>query len=122
MKSLIFALLAAGWAGIALAQSAGLADPTRPAGSISPAGAGESEEIGLRLQSVLKSGDGATAIIGGKVVRLGDRVGEARLVRLSETEAVLRGPQGVERLFLVPDVSKKEARPDAAAKQKRKNP
>jgi MSHA biogenesis protein MshK len=39
-------------------------------------------------------------------VRLGERYGESRLVKLSEREAVLDGPNGIERLRLTPDVEK----------------
>jgi len=46
------------------------------------------------------------AIISGQQVGLGERYGESRLVKLSEREAVLDGPSGVERLQLTPDVEK----------------
>jgi MSHA biogenesis protein MshK len=112
--------------GTALAAS----DPTRPPASWlspseAPAGvAGKS----LRLQSVLMPQRGRpVAIIGGQTVALGERVGDARLIRLTEREAVLQGPDGVTRLYLTPDVDKRmivapaatKARQAAQGKEKR---
>lgn len=92
----------------AQAETALLADPTRPAGFSAGPSAAEGGEGGLRLQSVVSPRGGRPmAIISGQMVSLGQKLGDARLIRLSETEAVLRGPKGTERLFLIPDVSKK---------------
>ncbi len=93
----------------AFAQSA---DPTRPPANwltpVGPAGqAAEGTADSLRLQSVLMpQGGKPVAIIGGKTVVLGGKVGEARLVRLNEYEAVLQGADGVTRLYMTPDVEK----------------
>ena len=93
----------------ALAQSA---DPTRPpAAWLAPVDdavkAGSAASGGLRLQSVLlPQGGRPVAVIGGKTVALGGRVGDATLVRLNEREAVLRGADGVTHLYLTPDVEK----------------
>lgn len=105
-------------------------DPTRPPaawlsqdGSMS-ANAGDA----MRLQSVLLPQRGRpVAIIGGQTVVLGGRIGDARLVRLNEREAVLDGPDGVTRLYLTPDVDKrmieapsaKKARPAVQGKEMR---
>lgn len=121
MRSVVVLCLLA--AGAAAAES--LSDPTRPPGNIAGAALEAGSDGGLRLQSVLSpQGGRASAIINGKVVRVGDRVGEARLVRLNETEAVLQGPNGMERLFLVPDVSKVGTMRKTAAtdSDKRKKP
>jgi MSHA biogenesis protein MshK len=62
---------------------------------------------GLRLQSVLVKQSGKpVAVIGGKTVVLGERLGEATLVRLNEREAVLKGADGVTHLYLTPEVEK----------------
>ena len=60
-----------------------------------------------RLQSVLlpKNGKGV-AVIGGETVRFGGLLGEAKLIGLSEREAVLKGPDGVIHLYLTPSVEK----------------
>lgn len=64
-------------------------------------------ETGPVLQSVIIPKQGkSVAVIGGKQVRLGELYGESRLVRLSEKEAVLDGPAGIERLMLTPGIEK----------------
>lgn len=90
-----------------------MADPTRPpAAWLAPAPAADARtgvegSGGLRLQSVLMpQGGRPVAVIGGKTVALGGRVGEAKLIRLNEREAVLQGADGVTHLYLTPDVEK----------------
>ena len=80
---------------------------TRPPVGVRAAGGEPGEPAGPVLQSVLipKSGR-PLAVIDGQQVRLGERYGESRLVKLSEREAVLDGPNGSERLRLTPDVGK----------------
>ncbi|KXB30241.1 hypothetical protein AT959_12845 [Dechloromonas denitrificans] len=100
-------------------------DPTRP-----PAGwlqgrpdAAETakDKVDWRLQSVLWPQRGKpVAIIGGRTVPLGGRLGEARLIRLTEHAAVLQGPEGLTRLYLTPDVKKQMiVLPAASAKKSR---
>lgn len=104
------------WAGLALCLTATLvwaqtADPTRP-----PAGWGETgasaeaatnTETEFRLQSVMLPQRGKPiALIGGQTVALGGKVGDATLVRLTEKEAVLQGPDGLTHLYLTPEVNK----------------
>ena len=98
--------------GLVMAQ--GLADPTRP-----PAIRAETTQAGVAgggpvLQSVMLSPTRKVAVISGEMVALGGRYGGARLVRLTETEAVLQN--GVERtvLRLHPQVDKKPAGSKAA--------
>ncbi|MDE2440333.1 MAG: MSHA biogenesis protein MshK [Betaproteobacteria bacterium] len=92
---------------VAFAQSA---DPTRPpANWVAPTeSATQSGDGGsMRLQSVLMpQGGKPVAVISGKTVILGGKVGEATLVRLNEREAVLQGVDGVTHLYLTPDVEK----------------
>lgn len=96
-------------------------DPTRPPaawlgeGDAQPGAAGA-----LRLQSVLMPQHGRpVAIIGGQTVPLGGSVGDARLVRLTEREAVLQGAEGVTRLYLTPDVDKRMVATPAGNKARR---
>ncbi len=86
---------------------ADLADPTRPpAGLVAEATSSEAV-TGPVLQSVLIPRKGrAMAVIGGQPVRLGEMYGESRLIKLTEREAVLEGPSGVERLLLTPGIEK----------------
>lgn len=107
MRLIVLAILA--FASTAFAQSV---DPTRPpANWLSPVDVGgqpgDGASGGLRLQSVLMpQGGRPVAIIGGKMVALGGKVGEATLLRLNEREAVLQGADGVTHLYLTPDVQK----------------
>ena len=83
-----------------------LADPTRPPAGIE-SGAVPAEVAGSQLQSVLIPKKGTpVAVIGGQTVPLGGRYGDSTLVRISEREAVLEGPGGVERLLLTPAAEK----------------
>ena len=89
------------------AQGSALSDPTRPPG----AGAGwqgvqDELPAGRQLQSVLLSGGRKLAIIDGPMVPLGGMVGEARVVKISETEVVLKNGEETEILKLFPGVDK----------------
>jgi MSHA biogenesis protein MshK len=92
----------------AMAQGA---DPTKPPVAwLTPSDStvpGQADSGAMRLQSVKIPQRGKpVAVIGGKTVVLGERVGEARLIRLSEREAVLQGADGVTHLYLTPEVEK----------------
>lgn len=89
----------------ALAQ---LVDPTRPPGA-QAGGAAEAGAGGPVLQSVLISPQGRSAIIGGETVRLNGNYGDARVVRITESEVVLRRASGTETLRMYPDVAIKPA-------------
>lgn len=103
--ALLLAMAAPAWAD-------NLPDPTRPpAGYGADPATGEVVDNVPRLQSVLIPAKGRpTAVIGGQTVRLGEKVGDGRLTRLTEDEAVIVGPQGVQRLRLTPDVEKVNVR------------
>jgi MSHA biogenesis protein MshK len=59
------------------------------------------------LQSVFLPRKGKPfAVIGGQTVKLGEMYGDSRLVKLSEREAVLDGPAGIESLLLTPGIEK----------------
>ena len=91
----------------ALAQPV-LPDPTRPpAGLAQEGGQGDAAMLGSVLESVMLPGKGRPlAVISGRQVRLGEKYGDSRLVRVNEREAVLAGPSGVERLLLTPGIEK----------------
>lgn len=96
--------------GAALAQP--LADPTRPpaAGAADPA-QGETAAP-ARLQSVLISPHRSVAVIDGRAIGLGERVGGATLVSIAPAEVILQ--RGAERqtLKLLPaGVEKKPVKP-----------
>jgi MSHA biogenesis protein MshK len=106
----VFSVLMAAGAGYAADVPPVLADPTQPPASVlGPDGLPVADGGSSGLTSVMlpKKGGRPTAIIDGRVVTVGEMVGMARLVRLTETEALLEGPEGVERLYLTPSVEKK---------------
>lgn len=82
------------------AAAAPFADPTRPPGAVEEAGP-EGQPTGPRLESVLISPHRTLAVIGGKEVRVGERFGEGRVVRITPTEVAIRrgGETQVLRLF-----------------------
>lgn len=104
MTPLIALVLGVMTAGAAAAQ--GLSDPTRP-----PGGQSESAEAvgtgGPVLQSVMLSPSRKVAVISGEMVALGGRYGSSKLVRLTETEAVLKNGADVTVLRLHPLVEKR---------------
>lgn len=83
------------------------ADPTRPSGAEHAGAMSGKTYSGPRLESVYLPAKGrARAVIDGRLVVVGDEVGERKLVRITETLVVLEGPDGQEKLFLTPDVEK----------------
>lgn len=99
----LLAICAAG--GIAQAQN--LADPTRPPATTEATPERSAASVaGPVLQSVLISPSRKMAIINGQSVNLGEKFGEARLVKISESEVVLRNGQEVQILKLFPNVQK----------------
>lgn len=97
-------------AGAAFGQET-LPDPTRPPAAMidGQGSAVASVTTGPVLQSVLLSRSRKSAIIGGERVELGGLYGDARLVRLSEREAVLEGPEGRTVLRLLPEADRTPA-------------
>ena len=89
----------------ALAQT--LSDPTRPP-TIMIETARNSEMIaGPVLQSVLIAPHRRVAIISGQTVALNEKYGEQTLIKMSETEVVLRNGKEFQTLKLFPDFDKK---------------
>jgi hypothetical protein len=89
-----------------------LPDPTRPpveAGVESPGT--QAVASGPVLQSVMIRPGRRTAVISGQLLAEGERFGDARLVRISEGEVVLAGPEGRQTLRLFPGVEKHFSRP-----------
>ena len=93
---------------VAMAQS--LADPTRPPQLVMPESAAEQTLAGPVLQSILIAPQRRVAIISGQTVELNGKYGELTLIRMSETEVVLRNPQNpkeTQTLKLFPGVDKR---------------
>jgi len=104
-----FALLIALMGGMSSAAAQIASDPTQP-----PVGyATESPELpaasgGLTLQSVLISPSHRAAIISGVMVKEGDKLGDAVLVKVAENEVVLKSAGASQVLKLYPGVDKRE--------------
>ena len=110
LMSISAPVLLAGGIGIGYGQSdSSLSDPTRPPMVAADPAAPSNESIpppsGLQTV-ILGKGHRPMAVINGVTVGLGDKIGEAVLVKLTESEAVLQGPGGKETLYLTPDVKK----------------
>ena len=78
----------------------GLSDPTRPPGA--SAGGETHEAGGGHLQSVILSGGRKLAIIDGVAYKVGERVGDARVLSIDAEVVRLRDAQGVQVLRLSP--------------------
>lgn len=92
-------------------QAESLRDPTRPPAELEVVAAGGAEIAkGPILQSVLISAGRKSAIIGGQVVGLGEKYGEALVVKITESEVVLKTGTVTETLRLFPDVEKRSVR------------
>ena len=86
----------------------GFADPTQPPLAPQRTASGiAAPDSGPALQSILISQYRTEAIISGKVVHAGDRVGNARVVKISESEVVLRNENGLQTLKLFPGLVKR---------------
>lgn len=98
-------------------------DPTRPpSGFVSgdAEGAGAPEGGGIVLQSVIISPTFKAAIINGSMVKLGEKYGDAVLVKVAENEVVLKSGDESQVLKLHPGVDKREVVPFAAKSAPRK--
>lgn len=85
-----------------------LTDPTRPP-QTGPAGMSAPVPSGPVLQTIRISPSRAEAMIDGRFVHLGDRVGNARVVTISESTVVLRHATGITTLKLFPGIEKRAA-------------
>ncbi len=96
-------------------------DPTRPPQewlAAQPKVAGVpsvvEQEAPPHLQSVLIAPSRNYAIIDGQLVGVGDMFNDARVVKVSPSEVVLRSERGIQTLRLFPDVDKRPVKPVAA--------
>ena len=81
-----------------------MSDPTRPPAELQSTETGDNTAAPV-LQSVMISPAARTAIIGGQTVKLGGKFGDARVIRITENEVVLRSQSGTETLKLYPAVN-----------------
>jgi len=96
-------------AGAQAAAQQGLLDPTRPP-TVAPSPQATAERAappGPLLQSVLLAPGRKIAVINGEPIALGEKLGEATLVRITETEVVLKHGREMRVLKLYPSVEKR---------------
>lgn len=92
-------------AGLALPLTVGaLQDPTAPPAMVAP---GEAAGTDIPLTAIMQVGHRRIAIIGGQEIAVGGRYQDARVVRISESEVVLRRGQETVVLKLYPLVDKR---------------
>ena len=92
-----------------------MTDPTRPPAGFAPGDPDAAAQGGPVLQSVMISASGSAAIISGEMVKLGQKYGDAVLVKVAESEVVLKGGSGVQVLKLYPGVEKRSSAPQTKA-------
>ncbi len=102
---LIFMMIAP-WVVVTAAAQV-LTDPTRPPGALAVTTSDGMVSSGPVLQSVKLSQGRKVAMISGEMVALGGRYGSARLVKLTESEAVLKDGAETTVLKLFPLVEKR---------------
>ncbi len=102
-------LLAIGIALTGNVEAAGTVDPTRPPEGAMAAAAGPRDANAGRLvlQSVLVAPDRQIAVVSGVPLSIGDEVQGHRLLRVTDTAAVLQGPAGRITLKLYPDAERR---------------
>lgn len=103
----IVVCLSAAFCQIASAQS--LPDPTRPPTLLIQPSTDLEAASGPVLQSVMIAPHRQVAIISGQTVELNGKYGDQTLVRISETEVVLRNGKELLTLKLFPDFEKKSS-------------
>jgi len=123
--TLSFALIISLGAPHGLAQ--GLSDPTRPPREILGGSVDRYEPAAgsSPAQVVIISKDRRQVTINGRTVSLGERYGNATVVRITDEEIVLQRPEATETIKLYSSVQRKKhwpaARTDNAGKQEEEN-
>lgn len=99
-----------------LAMAGGdLPDPTKPAAAVTQNVDSQESTGGLQLQSVLISPRRKLAVINGQTLHVGEKLGNAVLVKISEHEVVLKSGSETQVLKLFPDVEKRKSSAGKAA-------
>jgi len=91
------------------ARAAPFADPMRPPSAAGIDAPGPTSADGPRLESVLIAPDRRIAVINGQQVSVGGKVGSGEVVRITESEVVIRGAGGDAILKLVPEYMQRPA-------------
>jgi MSHA biogenesis protein MshK len=94
------------------AHCAPFADPTRPPAAIEHDGLPSDSPGAPRLESVLIAPDRRVAVISGQQVTVGGKVGGGEVVRITESEVVIRGAERLETLKLFPELKRPQPLPE----------
>ncbi len=117
LRPLLLAVLLG--AGSALAQ---VPDPTRPPGLVltpeAVAAGAAPLESGVQMVILRHGGRKSAAVINGQYVEVGDRLGDKRVLKISESEIVLQGASGREVIKMTPAIEKMPVRKTAAIKRR----
>jgi len=97
------------------AGAAPFADPTRPP-VVDDAPGGSGGIAGPRVESILIAPDRRLAVVNGEQVTLGSKVAGGAVVRITETEVVVRGADGEQTLRLFPETRRPSAVPTKRAR------
>jgi len=97
------------------AYAAPFADPTQPPGAVDLAA--DPALGGPRVESILIAPDRRLAVINGQQVTVGSKVGAGAVVRITETEVVIRGGDGEQTLRLFPQLSSRSETPKKGRSQ-----
>ena len=111
MKAVVFVaviLLASG------ARAAPFQDPTQPPGTTGIAG--DPQPSGPRVESILIAPDRRLAVINGEQVTVGSKVAGGAVVRITETDVVVRGADGEQTLTLFPGIRRSTSAPTKKGK------
>jgi hypothetical protein len=84
----------------ALASAQNLFDPTRPLRPVSTAPTATAAQALPRLQALIARGARYSALIDGRHLGVGDRIGSWRITAIDRSGVALEGPQGPQRLSL----------------------
>jgi MSHA biogenesis protein MshK len=91
--------------GLASSTAQELADPTRRP-DVREAEPAAAPSVGPSLQLIILSPGRRLAVINGKTMRIGDRVGEARIVAIDVDSVRLRSGDGLTVMKLLPNAEK----------------
>jgi hypothetical protein len=120
MRKILRTLMLSGLIG-AQAAVAQVPDPTRPAVVVNPAevtaGAAAPVESGVQTV-ILRRGGKSAAVINGQYVEVGGMLGEMRVLKISESEVILRGENGREVIKVTPEVQKVPAKKQPSIRQR----
>lgn len=100
-----------------VAQAQGLPDPTRPPAAVTAlpdAKGGPTPETASVQTIIQRQGARPAAVINGEYVELGGRVGDARVVRITDGAVTLRSDGSQEVLTLTPGIERTAAAGKAA--------